>query len=131
MQSKLLPLMSRHPENGRHEALGEHVVFHSPVRDYHGRADVAHIVMTIGDVLDKIDYERELVADRHLVTVINAAHADHRMSGVLLESYDALGRVEHATLLLRPLSALLDAITAMRAALEVSPLPSTLTAHTA
>lgn len=40
----------------------------------------------------------------------------------------ALGRVEHATLLLRPLSTLLEAITAMRAALERSPLPSRLAA---
>jgi hypothetical protein len=53
------------------------------------------------------------------------------MSGVLHETHDALGRVERATLLLRPLSTLLEAITAMRAALDRSPLPSTPAAGTA
>lgn len=129
MQSKLLPLTQRDPEN-LHNALSEEVVFHSPVRDYHGRADVAHILLTIDGVLDKIEAERELVAERQVVTIITATHRDRRMTGVLDETYDALGRLERATLLLRPLSALLDAIAAMRAALEQSPPPSTLAART-
>jgi hypothetical protein len=126
MRSKLLPLTSRDPANVLHNALSEHVVFHSPVRDYHGRADVAHILMTIGDVLDKIESQSELVADCQVVTIFTATHAHHRMAGVLHETFDALGRVERGTLLFRPLSTLLEAITAMRAALERSPLPSTL-----
>jgi hypothetical protein len=130
MQSKLLPLTQRDTENGLHNALTEHVVFHSPVRDYRGRADVAHILMTIGGVLDEVEAQRELVAERQVITIITAAHAHHRMSGVLEETFDVLGRVERATLLLRPLSTLLEAITAMRAALEQSPLPSTLRART-
>jgi hypothetical protein len=130
MQSKLLPLSNGDSENRIHMALSEQVVFHSPVRDYCGRADVTHILMTIGAVLDEIDARRELVADREIVTIIDAAHGDHRMSGVLLEAHDAVGRVERATLLLRPLSALLEAITAMRTALEESPLPSTLIERT-
>jgi hypothetical protein len=131
MQSKLLPLTRRGPENQLDEALTEHVVFHSPVRDYHGRPDVAHILTTIGEVLDTIESQRELVAERQVVTILTATHADHGMSGVLHETHDALGRVERATLLLRPLSTLLEAITAMRAALDQSPLPSTLAARTA
>jgi len=130
MQSKLLPLTQRDPENRLHDVLGEHVVFHSPVRDYHGRGDAAHILMTIGNVLDEIEAQCELVAERRVVTIITAAHGHHRMTGVLDETYDTLGHLERATLLLRPLSALLDAITAMRAALERSPLPSTLAART-
>jgi hypothetical protein len=126
MQSKLLPLTS---ENALRNVLSEHVVFESPVRDYRGTADVTHILVTIGSVLDEIEAERELVAEREVVTIITAAHGDGRMSGVLHETYDALGRVERATLLLRPLSALLDAITAMRAALEQSPLPSAVAAR--
>jgi len=126
MQSRLLPLKSRDFENGLHNALSKRVVLHSPVRDYRGRADVAHILRTIGEVLDEIEFERELVAERCVVTIITATHADHRMTGVLHETYDTLGRVDQASLLLRPLSALLEAITAMRAALEQSPLPSAL-----
>ncbi len=131
MHSRLLPITQRDPENGLLGALSEDVIFHSPVRDYGGRADVAHILMTIGDVLDEIEARGELVADGQVVTFITAAHAARRMSGVLHETHDALGRVEDATLLLRPLSALLDAITAMRTALERSPLPSTLADATA
>ncbi len=131
MQSKLLLLVHGNPENWVADMLSDDVVFHSPVADYRGRADVAHILTTIGSVLDEIEAQRELVAEREVVTMINAAHGDHRMNGVLDETYDPLGRVECATLLLRPLSALLDAITGMRAALEQSPLPSTRAARTA
>ena len=126
MQSKLLPLIEPNPENRLRNALADQVVFQSPVRDYHGRADVAHILMTIGAVLDATEVERELVVDRQLVTIIRAVHGDERMSGVLIEIYDARGRVEHAMLLLRPLSVLLKAIAAMRAALRRSPLPDAL-----
>ena len=125
MQSNLLPLLRPEAENRPEVLLSEHVVFHSPVRDYHGRADVAHILTTIGNVLDELEPQRELAADRQLVTIITAAYRDHRMNGVLHETHDPAGRVEHSTLLLRPLSALLEAITGMRAALERSPLPST------
>ena len=126
MQSKLLPLTGRNPEHRLRDALSDQVVFHSPVRDYDGRENVAHILMTIGAVLHEIEVENQLVAARQVVTVIRAVHADQRMSGVLIETYDALGRVEHATLLLRPLATLLNAIAAMRAALERSPLPTRL-----
>ena len=129
MQSKLLPLTGRDPENRLRNTLSEQVVFHSPVRDYHGRADVAHILMTIGAVLDEIEVESQLVVDRQVVTLIRTVHGDERMNGAVIETYDALGRVERATLLLRPLSALLNAIAAMRTALERSPLPNALAAR--
>ncbi len=130
MQSKLLLLVQRDPEHPLDKLLSDNVVFRSPVRDYRGRADVAHILMTIGSVLDEIEARREFTAEDQVVTLITAAHRDHRMDGVLDETYDPLGRIEHATLLLRPLSVLLDAITGMRAALEQSPLPSARTAPT-
>jgi len=124
MRSKLLPLIQRDTEHGLDDVLSEDVVFHSPVRDYRGRAEVAHILSTIGDVLDEIEPRRELVAGRQIVTIVAAIHGESRMDGVLDETHDELGRVEHATLLLRPLSALLEAIAGMRAALEQSPLPT-------
>ena len=130
MQSKILPLTQPDADNQLADTLSEQVVFHSPVRDYRGRADVAHILMTIGSVLSEIEAQRELVAERRIVTLITATHRDHRMTGVLDETFDAHGRIERATLLLRPLSALLDAITTMRTALERSPLPGTLAART-
>jgi hypothetical protein len=130
MQSKLLPLIQPGPKRRSEHVLSEHVVFHSPVRDYEGTADVTHILATIGSVLDEIEAQDELIADRQLVTLIGVAHGHRHMSGVLQETYDALGRVEQATLLLRPMSVLLEAIAAMRTALERAPLPSTLHART-
>ncbi len=84
---------------------------------------MAHILSTIGSVLDEIDTERELAADQDVVTLITATYNGRPMTGVLRETYDQLGHVDRATLLLRPLSALLNAIGGMRTALERSPLP--------
>jgi hypothetical protein len=125
MQSKLLALLQPDDESRPQQALSEEVVFHSPVKDYHGRPDVAHILSTIGNVLDQINAQQEFTADREIVTIITASHHGQQMNGVLHETHDASGRIEHATLLLRPLSTLRQAITAMVTALEQSPLPST------
>jgi hypothetical protein len=124
MQSKLLTLLQPDGQSRPRPPLSEEVIFRSPVKDYHGRADVAHILSTIGNVLDRIDVERELVADREVVTIITACHGGQPMNGVLHETFDAAGRVDRATLLLRPLSTLRRAIAGMVAALEQSPLPS-------
>jgi hypothetical protein len=123
MQSKVFALLGRNAQSQTEQALSEGVVFHSPVRGYHGRADVARLVSTIGGVLDRINAQRELAAGREIVTIITASHRGRQMDGVLCETHDAAGRVDGATLLLRPLSALRHAIADMVAALEQSPLP--------
>jgi hypothetical protein len=125
MQSKLLSLLQPDAQGPPQQALSEEVIFQSPVRDYHGRADVAHILSMIGTVLEQINAQRELAADREIVTIITAFHRGQRMNGVLYETHDATGRIDRATLLLRPLSTLRQAIADMVAALEQSPLPST------
>lgn len=124
MQSKLLPPIQLGCRSRLEEVLSEDVVFHSPVRDYGGQADVAHILLMIGTILDGLNARRELGADGITVTIIAASHHGHRLEGVLEEGYDQLGRVQHATLLLRPLSALREAINGMGAALERLRLPS-------
>ena len=124
MQSKLLALLQPDDQSRAEEALSDEVVFHSPVRDYHGRADVAHLVSTIAGVVNEITAEREFAADREIVTIITASHGGRLMDGVLYETHDTAGRIERATLLLRPLSTLRQAIAEMGAALEQSPLPS-------
>ncbi len=121
MQSQLLPLLQPDAPSRSREALSEDVVFHSPVRDYRGRADVGHILSTIGQVVDQIDAESELGRDREIATIITAYHRGHQMNGVLYETYDAAGRIDRATLLLRPLSTLRQAIAEMVAALVGSP----------
>ncbi len=124
MQSKLLALLQPDNEDRPQHALSEQVVFHSPVRDYHGRADVAHILSMIGGVLDQINAERELAADHKIVTLVTASHRDEQMKGVLYETHDAAGGIERAALLLGPRSTLRRAIADVTAALEQSPLPS-------
>ena len=124
MQSKLLALLQAEDQRRPQQALSEDVVFHSPVRDYHGRADVTHILSTIAKVLEQIDAIRELAADREIVTIITASHHGQQMTGVLHETHDATGCIDRATLLLRPLSTLRETISHMVAALERSPLPS-------
>jgi hypothetical protein len=124
MQSKLLPLLQPDHQSRRPQPLSEEVIFRSPVKDYHGPADVAHLLSTIGDVLDQIDAQHEFAADREVVTIITAVYGGEPMDGVLHETHDAAGRVERATLLLRPLSTLRRSIAGMVAALERAPLPS-------
>lgn len=125
MTSKLIATL--HPQSGRRaaDALSEHVVFHSPVADYYGRTDVAHLLATIGGVLDEIRPDRQLARNEETVTMISASYRGRRMTGTIDEIHDVEGRVLRATLLLRPLSAVREAIGGMQEALERAPLPST------
>jgi uncharacterized protein len=107
-----------------HEQLSEDVVLHSPVTDYHGRGDVAHVLSVIATVLGAVSSQYQLARGRKVITDITAHHKGHRMTGVVIETYDQDGCVQEATLLLRPLRTLNEAIDAMRAALASSPLPS-------
>ena len=124
MRSQLVPLLQPNSQSQLRQVLSENVVFHSPVRDYHGRTHVAHILTTIGAVMDAIDAQADFAAGDEVVTPITVCYQGRRMTGVLQETHDRLGRVQSATLLLRPLSTLRDAITGMQGALDRSPLPS-------
>jgi hypothetical protein len=124
MPSKLLGPMRLGTAEPLAELLTLDVEFRSPVRNYRGRGDVAHILLLIGGVLDDLDARRELAAPDMSVTVITGSHNGQDLEGVLQESYDDRGDVTTATLLLRPLAVLPGAIAAMGRALEASPLPS-------
>jgi len=124
MRSPLVPLLQPDSRSQLRQVLSGDVVFHSPVRDYHGRTHVAHILTTIGAVMDAIDAQADFAAGNEVVTPITMRYQGRSMTGVLHETHDRLGRVESATLLLRPLSTLRNAITGMQAALDRSPLPS-------
>jgi hypothetical protein len=124
MQSKLLALLQPDDESRPQQALSQDVIFHSPVRDYHGRADVAHILSMVGVVLGQIRAQRELAVDHKIVTLVTASHRHEPMKGVLYETHDAAGAVDRAALLIGPRSTLRRAITDVVAALAQSPLPS-------
>ena len=106
------------------ELLTDDVVFHSPVADYRGRADVAHLLTTIAAVLGELTPTRTLAGEDTVTTFLTASVEGHALDGVLDERRDAAGRVAEATLLLRPYAALRAGIAQMQARLEADPLPS-------
>jgi hypothetical protein len=124
MDSELVALL-RHPDPARLElVLAEDVRFHSPVADYRGREDVAHLFTTIARVLESLEPVRELTAGRERATFVSGAVRGRTVEGVLDEHRDPAGRVVEVTLMLRPLSVLRVAVGEMAAALEADPLPS-------
>ena len=125
MASPLVELMQAPDSNALGLLMAEGVRFHSPVADYEGRADVAHLLLLIADVVRDIEPSREFDAEATKVTFISGLVEERPVQGVIEERYDDRGRLAEATLMLRPLATLRMAVAAMAAALEVKPLPST------
>ncbi|MGC7094907.1 nuclear transport factor 2 family protein [Amycolatopsis lurida] len=117
----LVPLLRERDEAGLAALLADDVRFHSPVADYTGRADVAHLFGLISGVLRDISPEREVGSWPHVTTFFTSGG----LQGVLDERYDESDRLAEATLMLRPLSLLHQAIAEMGDALRSAPLPST------
>jgi hypothetical protein len=101
------------------------VIFHSPVAEYQGRDDVAHLFSIIGHCLDALETRVEYAAGPRSASEFTARVRGRHVDGVLVLELDAGDMVAEATLLLRPLHALLDAVAFLRDALAVDPLPST------
>ena len=113
------------PDPGRLDAmLAADVRFHSPIRDYLGRADVTHLFTAIARVLDGVEAVRELSEASEHTAFISGTVNGHAIEGVLDEHVDEAGRIVEVTLILRPLSALNRAVRAMTSVLQASPLPS-------
>ncbi|MFI6031713.1 nuclear transport factor 2 family protein [Amycolatopsis magusensis] len=125
MSSALVPLLRAQDESGLAGLLADDVRFHSPVADYSGRADVAHLFGLIAGVLKDISPVREVTDGSHVTTFIEAMFGDGNLQGVLDQRYDNENRLTEATLLLRPLGVLHRAIAEMGDALQAAPLPST------
>jgi hypothetical protein len=104
--------------------LAPDVVFHSPVADYRGRDDVAHLLAAIASCLDAPVTTAELAGPSQTATVFVTAVSDRRLDGVLLQACDDEGLLAEATLQLRPLAVLRTAVERMKAALAADPLPS-------
>ena len=104
--------------------LEEDVVFHSPVADYRGRADVAHLLATIATCISTPLPHEELVGRSSTATTFVASVDERRIDGVLVQRCTENDLLAEATLLLRPVAALKTAISAMRDALTLDPLPS-------
>jgi hypothetical protein len=104
--------------------LAESVVFHSPVADYGGRDDVAHLLATIARVLQDVRATHEWSDGTGVaIQFAGRVHGDV-VEGMLVQRIDASGLVTEATLWLRPLAGLRRAVAQMREALAREPLPS-------
>ncbi|MFI6088534.1 hypothetical protein [Streptomyces sp. NPDC051218] len=112
--------------------LARDVVFHSPVADYSGRDDVAHLLPKIGECLSGVEPLREFTTagtgeeegEQHGVTAFTAKVGEENAYGALVQQTNEDGQLTEATLLIRPLKALSDAVARMREALSADPLPS-------
>src|ERR1700712_3803716 len=105
--------------------LEEDVVLHSPVADYRGRADVAHLLATIASCISPPRVGEQLTGAVSTATAFESAVGDRRLDGVLVQRCSDQELLAEATLLLRPLAVLRVAIAGMRDALIADPLPGT------
>lgn len=124
MNSRLIPLLGRGDRAALERELAASVRFHSPVADYDGRADVAHLLSIIASILDDVKATRQLSDGHAVTTFITCCVEGQALDGILDERLDEREQVEEATLLLRPLGALRVAVSAMRDRLLAEPLPS-------
>jgi hypothetical protein len=104
--------------------LAEEVVFHSPVADYSGRDDVAHLLTTIAQVVGDVYAAREFTDGPYAAVLFTGRVGDASVDGMLLQRVEATGAVAEMTLWLRPLTALRQAVAQMRDALVENPLPT-------
>jgi hypothetical protein len=106
------------------DVLAEDVTFHSPVTDYSGRADIAHLFAAIGRCLTSVEEGTVFTAGSRSVTEFTGRVGEHDVDGVLVQRTGDDGRLEEATLLLRPFTALRAAVAMMGDILGADPLPS-------
>ncbi|GAA0895769.1 hypothetical protein [Pseudonocardia zijingensis] len=104
--------------------LAPSVAFHSPVADYRGRDDVAHLLATIGRCLTDPEPGQRCEAERRRFEEFTAHVGDHPVDGVLIRRTGPEGLIEELTLFVRPLEPLQIAVAIMRDALRADPLPS-------
>ncbi len=98
-------------------------MFSSPVADYRGRANAAHVLGLIATVLEQVDETARWCAERDSVFAFTAQVDGGALQGVIREECDAGGAITYVTLFLRPYRVLRGAMATMAQRLEDSPLP--------
>jgi hypothetical protein len=106
------------------ETFGDDVRFRSPYADYQGRADVAHLVSRIRDVLVDVEPVHRLHDQATTISLFEARVAEDSVQGLLFEQHDDAGQLVDATLTIRPYAGLRAAMKAMQVRLAAAPLPS-------
>lgn len=111
--------------DGASVSVTEDVVFLSPAADYHGRADVLHLLAIIARVLEDVSPTGAGDDGPWRTTALTARIGDREVQGVLRERVES-GAVAEASLYLRPYAALRDGMARMQAHLAEHPLPSSI-----
>jgi hypothetical protein len=106
------------------DLLAEQVTFSSPFADYHGRADVTHLLTLIARVLQTPTISAAATDGTLTYTSLTANVDGRALEAVVCERHDDDGRLVHATLFLRPYHVLRAAMDAMGRLLAEAPLPS-------
>jgi hypothetical protein len=91
--------------------LADDVVFHSPMRDYHGRERVAAVLGMVTRVLGPGEIDGVLEGDGETATFFTAQVGDGTLDGVLRVKGSA-----DITLMARPLKVLLPAVEQLQSA---------------
>ena len=102
----------------------DEIRFRSPYADYRGRADVAHLVRLIRDVLVDVELVERLRDRTATVSLFDARVVHESVQGMLFERHDDAGRLVDVMLTIRPYAGLRAAMKAMQARMEDAPLPS-------
>lgn len=119
----IIPLWQRRGTGAVTDLLAEDVTFSSPVADYHGRENAAHMLGLIATVLDDVAAVRGWGDERESVSAFTARTGDVELQGILREERGPAGTLVQVTLFLRPYSVLRAAIATMRQRLADAPLP--------
>jgi hypothetical protein len=109
---------------GVEQTFDDDIRFRSPFADYAGRADIAHLVDLIRDVLVEVEPVRQLHEQADTISLFEARVAEEEVQGFLFEAHNADGRLVDVMLTIRPYSGLRAAMKAMQARMEAAPLPS-------
>jgi hypothetical protein len=121
--SLILPVWQRRGTGALADLLAEDATFSSPVADYHGRENAAHMLSLIATVLDEVALVRGWGDERDSVSAFTARVDDGDLQGIVREERGPAGTLVRVTLFLRPQAALRAAIATMRERLADSPLP--------
>jgi hypothetical protein len=122
--SSILPAWQSGDTGALPALLAEQATFSSPVADYRGRADAAHMLTLIAGVIENLQPTRSWQADGETVSAFIGRAVGRDLEGMLREQRDETGRLVQVTLFLRPYRALGVAIERMAELMAESPLPS-------
>lgn len=121
--SLILPVWQAGGAGALPDLLAADVTFSSPVADYHGRENVAHMLGLIATVLEDVAPVRGWGDSREWLSAFTARVDAGELQGILREERGPAGTLVQVTLLLRPYPVLRAAIATMRQRLADSPLP--------